>query len=94
MEMHLQHRVMQPGFEGEDAFISGRSGMTLSGPWVEAFFSFPFEFDFAAIPRGPSANALFDPGVDQLPGDPGDHLRPRAPCGDTSRGNGQRGCQV
>ena len=41
MEMHLQHRVMQPGFEGEDAFISGRSGMTLSGPWVEAFFLVP-----------------------------------------------------
>lgn len=55
MEMHLQHRVMQAGFEGEDAFISGRSGMTLSGPWVEAFFSFPFEFDFAMIPKGPSA---------------------------------------
>gem|GEM_PF-3083875 len=55
-EMHLEHRVVQPGFEGEEAFISGLSGMTLSGPWVEAFFSFPMEFDFAMIPRGPSAS--------------------------------------
>lgn len=54
--MHLEHRVMQPGFEGEQAFIDGRSGMTLSGPWVEAFWDFPMEFDFAMIPKGPSAD--------------------------------------
>src|SRR5690606_19356010 len=41
IEMHLQHQVMQPGFEGEQAFINGLSGMTLSGPWVEAFHEFP-----------------------------------------------------
>ena len=55
IEMHLQHQVMQPGFEGEQAFINGLSGMTLSGPWVEAFHEFPMEFDFAMIPKGPSA---------------------------------------
>lgn len=54
-DLHLTHRVMRAGLEGEDHFIAGRSGMMITGPWVEAFFDFPMEFDFAMIPKGPSA---------------------------------------
>lgn len=54
-ELHLEHRVTLPGFEGEANFIAGRSGMLHTGPWVEAFHKFPMKLEFAMFPKGPQA---------------------------------------